>query len=174
MVFDAGLVALEGQRLHIVLAERGKPFLHPCTYGDFARGLIGAFVDGGSDLGQLLADFFLSGTRRCCAGSVSQCRGLGLPCTGLPKAHLPAVGWCRRLGRYGLLFLALIFPPTFGRIEGQLGRSSLTALIAGLGVGSTGASFFVWPNSLNISDSPLPIDVLDNPMLGLDRVSCPR
>lgn len=147
VVPDGGSVALEGQRLHLVLAKRGKPFLHPGRHSDFVGGLVCAFVDGGSDLGQLLADFLLRGTVDT---ALALLPGAGVPAyriPGFPEPICPLPDGARRPGRCVLLFLALIFPPAFGKIEGQLGRTSLTALIAGLGVGSAGVSFFICPNT---------------------------
>lgn len=42
VVFDRGPIALKSKRLHLALAERGEPFVHPLRNGDFVGGLIGA------------------------------------------------------------------------------------------------------------------------------------
>lgn len=86
VVLDGGPVALEGQRLHLVLAKRGKPFIHPGRHSDFVGGLVCAFVDGGSDLGQLLADFLLCGA---IDAALDLFPGAGIPAHGIPGLPKP-------------------------------------------------------------------------------------
>lgn len=88
VVFDSSPVALEGQGLYLARTECIKPFRHPSRYGDLVGGLVGPFVNGGGDLGQLLTDLLL-----CIAIDTA----LDLfPCAGVPAhgiSSLPPPIW---------------------------------------------------------------------------------
>lgn len=101
VVFDAGPVALEGKRLHLVRTVRGKPFLHPCTYGDFIGGLIAALADGGSNLSQFLPDLLLGGAVDT---ALDLFPGAGIPAyriPGFPKPICPLPDGAAALGIAG-------------------------------------------------------------------------